>query len=47
VQPFWPKFGSLFLVIVVATAAFFLTASALGIPEVHDIVAAVRRRLRR
>jgi putative peptidoglycan lipid II flippase len=47
VQPFWPKCISLILVIVTAAAAFFLTASALGIREVHDIVAAVRRRLRR
>jgi len=47
VQPFWPKSLALLAVIVVAAAAFFLCASALGIREVNDIVAAVRRRLRR
>jgi len=47
VQPFWPKFASLTLVILTAAAAFFLCAGALGIDEVHDIVAALRRRLRR
>jgi putative peptidoglycan lipid II flippase len=47
VQPFWPKCLALLLVIAIAAAAFFLCASALGIGEVNDIVAAVRRRLRR
>jgi putative peptidoglycan lipid II flippase len=47
VQPFWPKCASLILVIVTAAAAFFLCAGALGISEVHDMVAALRRRLRR
>ena len=47
VQPFWPKFVRLMLVILTATAVFFLCASALGIGEVHDITAALRRRLRR
>jgi putative peptidoglycan lipid II flippase len=47
VQPFWPKCASLILVILTASAVFFLCASALGIEEVHDIAAAVRRRLRR
>ena len=47
VLPFWPKCASLTLVIVTAAAAFFLCASALGIGEVHDITAALRRRLRR
>ena len=47
VQPFWPKSFGLLLVIATGATAFFLTASALGIGEVHDIVAAVRRRLRR
>jgi putative peptidoglycan lipid II flippase len=47
VQPFWPKFASLILVILTAAAAFFLCASVLGIDEVHDIAAALRRRLRR
>lgn len=47
VQAFWPKFLSLFLVIGVAAAGFVASANALGITEVHEIVAAVRRRLRR
>jgi putative peptidoglycan lipid II flippase len=47
VQPFWPKCASLLLVIATGAAAFFLCASALGISEVHEITAAVRRRLRR
>jgi putative peptidoglycan lipid II flippase len=47
VQPFWPKCASLSLVIVTAAVAFFVCASALGIEEVHDIAAALRRRLRR
>ena len=47
VQPFWPKCARLMLVIFTAAAAFFLCASALGIGEVHDITAALRRRLRR
>jgi putative peptidoglycan lipid II flippase len=47
VQPFWPKCLSLTLVIAFAAAAFFLCANALGIDEVHDIVAAARRRLTR
>jgi putative peptidoglycan lipid II flippase len=46
VQPFWPKCTSLALVIAIGAAAFFLCASALGIGEVHEILAAVRRRLR-
>jgi putative peptidoglycan lipid II flippase len=46
-QPFWPKCASLILVILTAAGAFFLCAGALGIAEVHDIAAAVRRRLRR
>jgi putative peptidoglycan lipid II flippase len=46
-ERFWPKCAALLLVIATAAAAFFLSASALGIPEVHDIMAAVRRRLRR
>jgi putative peptidoglycan lipid II flippase len=45
-QPFWPKCVSLLGVIAVSAAAFFLCANALGIREVHDLVAAVRRRLR-
>ena len=47
VQSFWPKCLSLVLVIVLAAAAFFVTASALGIGEVHQIARAVHRRLRR
>jgi putative peptidoglycan lipid II flippase len=47
VQPFWPKCISLVLVIAVAGAGFVLAANALRIGEVHEILAAVRRRLRR
>ncbi|TLZ62827.1 MAG: murein biosynthesis integral membrane protein MurJ [Gammaproteobacteria bacterium] len=47
VQSFWPKCLSLVLVIVLAAAAFFVTASALGVGEVHEIARAVHRRLRR
>ncbi|HSY06251.1 MAG TPA: murein biosynthesis integral membrane protein MurJ [Steroidobacteraceae bacterium] len=47
IQPFWPKCTGLLLVIACAAAAFFLVAVALGIGEVHDIAAAVRRRLTR
>ena len=47
VQPFWPKFARLGLVIAVAAAAFCACASVLGIGEVDDLLAAVRRRLRR
>ncbi len=47
VQSFWPKCLSLALVIVLAAAAFFVSASALGIGEVHEIARAVQRRLRR
>ena len=46
-QAFWPKCLGLTLVIAVAAAAFFFCANALGIAEVHDIVAAARRRLAR
>ena len=47
VQRFWPKCVSLILVIGSAAGAFFLCANALGIGEVHEIVRAVRRRVRR
>jgi putative peptidoglycan lipid II flippase len=47
VQTFWPKCLSLALVIASGAAAFFFCAHALGIGEVHEIVRAVRRRLRR
>jgi putative peptidoglycan lipid II flippase len=46
-EAFWPKCLTLVAVIAVSAVAFFICANALGIPEVHDIVAAVRRRLRR
>jgi hypothetical protein len=46
-EPFWPKCASLALVIGVGTAGFFGCASALGIGEVHELIGAVRRRLRR
>ena len=46
-QAFWPKCLRLFAVIVVSATAFFACANALGIREVHDLVAAVRRRLMR
>jgi putative peptidoglycan lipid II flippase len=47
VQRFGYKCAVLLLVIACAAGAFFFTANALGIGEVHDIVSAVRRRLRR
>jgi len=47
VQAFWPKCLSLTLVIAAAAGAFFLSANALGIGEVRDLTAAVRRRLAR
>jgi putative peptidoglycan lipid II flippase len=47
VQSFWPKLASLTLVIGCAAAAFFLCAAALGIGEVHELAAALRRRLQR
>src|SRR6266853_979990 len=37
VQRFWPKCGSLVLVIASGAAAFFFCANALGIGEVHEI----------
>ena len=46
-QAFWPKCLSLSLVIAVGAAGFFLTAAALRIPEVQDLTAALKRRLRR
>ena len=45
-QAFWPKSLSLLLVIGVAGAGFFACANALRIAEVHEIVAALGRRLR-
>jgi putative peptidoglycan lipid II flippase len=47
VRPFWPKCITLMLVIAAGAGAFFLTASTLQVGEMHDIAAAVRRRLRR
>jgi putative peptidoglycan lipid II flippase len=47
VQPFWPKCSSLMFVIAAAAGAFFVCANALRVAEVHEIVAAVRRRLHR
>ena len=44
-QAFWPKSLSLTLVIAAGAGAFFVSAQALGIREVHDITSAVRRRL--
>lgn len=46
VQPFWPKLAALAAVIACAAGAFFICASALGIPELQDIVRSVRRKLR-
>ncbi|MBS0580447.1 MAG: murein biosynthesis integral membrane protein MurJ [Proteobacteria bacterium] len=46
-QAFWPKCASLLLVIGAAGAGFVACAHALGIAEVQEILAAVRRRLRR
>jgi putative peptidoglycan lipid II flippase len=46
-QAFWPKCASLLLVIALSAGGFFLCANALRIAEVHDIVQAVQRRLRR
>jgi putative peptidoglycan lipid II flippase len=45
VEPFWPKCLRLVLVIAAGAGAFFVSAQALGIGEVHDVTAAVRRRL--
>jgi putative peptidoglycan lipid II flippase len=46
-QAFWPKCLRLGLVIAVAMGGFVVCANALGISEVHEILGAVRRRLRR
>jgi len=47
VEHFWPKLGSLFLVIAAGAGAFFWSASALRIREMQEITQAVRRRLLR
>jgi putative peptidoglycan lipid II flippase len=47
VQAFWPKCLSLALVIAVGAGAFFISAHALAIGGVHDLTAALRRRLER
>ncbi|HEY6482935.1 MAG TPA: murein biosynthesis integral membrane protein MurJ [Steroidobacteraceae bacterium] len=46
-QRFWPKLLSLLLTIAVATGGFLAVASALRITELHEILSAVGRRLRR
>ena len=46
-QPFWPKLGALTLVIAAGIAAFFVSATALGISELREITRAVQRRLSR
>ncbi len=43
----WPKLGTLMGIIVVGAAAFFLCALAVGIEELKDISAALKRRLSR
>jgi peptidoglycan biosynthesis protein MviN/MurJ (putative lipid II flippase) len=44
---FWPKLGSLVLVIAAAGGAFFWCANALAISEMREITAALWRRLGR
>ncbi len=46
-ERFWPKFGSLIVVIAVGSGAFFACALGLGIEEVGEISAALKRRFRR
>jgi putative peptidoglycan lipid II flippase len=46
-ERFWPKLGSLMLVIAAAAGAFFLSATVLGIGELREVGAALRRQLRR
>jgi putative peptidoglycan lipid II flippase len=46
-QPFLPKLTYLLLTIAVAGGVFLAVASVLGIPELQEITAAVKRRLRR
>ena len=46
-QPFWPKTGALFATIAAAGTAFIVVAGTLGIPELQEIMAGVKRRLRR
>jgi putative peptidoglycan lipid II flippase len=47
VEAFWPKAASLLLVIATAALGFLVCANAMGITEVHEILGAVARRLRR
>ena len=47
VEHFWPKAGSLFLVIAAGGGAFFWSASTLRIREMQEITQAIRRRLLR
>jgi peptidoglycan biosynthesis protein MviN/MurJ (putative lipid II flippase) len=44
---FWPKAAALALVIAAGAAAFFVSATALGINELRDITQAVKRKLLR
>jgi putative peptidoglycan lipid II flippase len=46
-EAFWPKAGALTLVIAAGAAAFFVTATMLGISELREITHAVKRRLSR
>jgi hypothetical protein len=46
-EAFLPKLLSLFVVICVGAAAFFVCATALGITELREITHAVKRRLLR
>ncbi len=46
-QRFWPKLLELLAVIAVSGTAFFACANLLGITEVHEMLAALRRRVRR
>jgi putative peptidoglycan lipid II flippase len=46
-EAFWPKLGSLALVMACAAVAFFACATALRIGEVRDLAGALQRRLRR
>lgn len=47
VERFWPKLGSLMLVIAAAFLAYLLCVAALGLPELKALAAMVQRRLRR
>jgi putative peptidoglycan lipid II flippase len=47
VERFWPKLGSLVLVIGAGAGAFLFSATALRIPEMQQITQAISRRFRR